>query len=76
MQASLGRTTLTANEISQLEVGDIVLLDEPHCYYEQGALSGEVVFHPVRHGVPTIVTRIQDAGPPARVQVKSVHREA
>jgi flagellar motor switch protein FliM len=76
MRASIGSATLRPDEILHLEPGDIVLLDESHCHYDGKALSGNVVFHPARHGAPTIVASIQELGPPAKVEVKDIYREA
>lgn len=76
LRASVGSATLTAEEVRHLEPGDIVLLDECHALYDGQALSGELVFHPARHGVPTLVASITDAGTPAKVAIKEIYREA
>ena len=76
VSASIGRATLTHREVSQLEAGDIVLLDESQCRYADGHLQGEVTLRPRQHGVPTVVAAIQDVGPPAKLAVTSIIREA
>jgi len=74
--ASIGETKLTPSEMGSLEPGDIVLVDTPHCRLEEGSLNGDIVFHPTRQGAPTIVTKILESGPPARVEIKEIFREA
>lgn len=76
MRAAVGSATLTAKEVKQLEAGDIILLDQCHAFYDGQVLKGDIVFHPARHGVPTIVGSITDAGPPAKFAIKEIYREA
>lgn len=76
LRAAVGSATLTAEELKQLEAGDIVLLDRCHAFYDGKILSGDVVFHPARHGVPTFVGSIAEAGPPAKFAIKEIYREA
>lgn len=76
MRASIGEAFLSAGEMVDLQPGDIILLDQPHCQLTGGKIEGDVVFYPECMGAPTIVATIQDLGPPAQMAVKEIYREA